>query len=112
MLAFEPNRSWFRSTHVLTDCEDRAMTMRRRAMWLLKVHKSHSDMARSQTRNRVNQFTLSFHSFLRLLRRNAHTFESLQYCGKYTLTAQLIKPVLNFSMHSHIISANIGDCLT
>ena len=87
MLAFEPNRSWFRSKHVLTDCEDCAMTMRRRAMWLLKVHKSHSDMVRSQTRNRVNQFTLSFHSFLRLLRRNAHTFESLQYCGKYILTA-------------------------
>lgn len=38
MLAFEPNRSWFRSRHVLTDCEDRTMTMRRRAMWLLKVH--------------------------------------------------------------------------
>lgn len=81
MLAFELNKSWFRSRHVLTDCEDRAMTMRRRAM-RLNVHKSHSDMVRSQTRNRVNQFTLSFHSFPRRLRRNAHTFES-QYCGKY-----------------------------
>ena len=62
------------------DCEDGAMMMR------LKVHKSHSDMVRSQKRNRVNQFTLSFHSFPRRPRRNAHTFES-EYCGKYILTA-------------------------
>ena len=61
MLAFEPNRSWFRSKHVLTDGEDCAMTMRRSTN-----HKSHSDMVRSQTKNRVNQLTLSFHSFLRL----------------------------------------------
>ena len=81
MLAFEPNRSWFRSKHVLADGEDCAMTIRRSTN-----HKSHSDMVRSQTRNRVNQFTLSFHSFLRLLRRNTHNFESLQYCGKYILT--------------------------